>query len=144
MVWKLKWFKNLIYPNIYEFTAKIWKLKQFENLIDPNICDFTGMIWILKWLKIKVIWNFNWFNRRCYFLPFHFFLFFSKNRRVEGNSNFEITISFHFYINFRNCYLLPFWLLFPSTLQNCNFLPVWTKSCRLYECTYRLYMQSIQ
>ena len=27
---------------------------------------------------------------------------------------FEITISFHFYINFRNCYFLPFWLLFPS------------------------------
>ena len=47
-------------------------------------------------------------------IPFHFFKVFSKNRRVEGNSNFEITISFHFYINFRNCYLLPFWLLFPS------------------------------
>ena len=55
------------------------------------------------------------YKRRCYFLPFHFILVFSKNRRVEGNSNFEITISFHFYINFRNCYFLPFWLLFPSS-----------------------------
>ena len=48
-------------------------------------------------------------------IPFHFILVFSKNRRVEGNSNFEIAISFHFYINFQNYYFLPFWLLFPST-----------------------------
>ena len=56
-------------------------------------------------------------------IPFHFILVFSKNRRVEGNSNFEITISFHFSISFRNCYFLPFWLLFPSILQNYYFLP---------------------
>ena len=41
-------------------------------------------------------------------IPFHFFPHFSKNRRVEGNSNFEIAISFHFCINFKNCYFLPF------------------------------------
>ena len=57
-------------------------------------------------------------------IPFHFFPHFSKNRRVEGNSNFKSAISFHFYIDFRNYYLLPFWLLFPSILQNCYFLPL--------------------
>ena len=46
-----------------------------------------------------------------FFLPFHFLKIFSKTRRVEGNSNFEITISFHFYINFRNCYFISFLLL---------------------------------
>ena len=54
-------------------------------------------------------------------IPFHFFKVLSKNRRMEGNCNFEITISFHFYINFRNCYFLPFWLLFPSTFLNLLF-----------------------
>ena len=29
---------------------------------------------------------------------------------MEGNSNFEIAISFHFSINLKNCYFLPFWL----------------------------------
>ena len=68
-------------------------------------------------------------KRRCYFLPFHsslfqFFpkskiaisfhfhcyflpLFYSTKNKVEGNSNFKITISFHFYINLKNCYYLP-------------------------------------
>ena len=62
-----------------------------------------------------------------FFLPFHFLKIFSKTRRVEGNSNFEITISFHFYINFRNCYFISFLLLFPSILQNSYFLPFFTK-----------------
>ena len=57
-------------------------------------------------------------------IPFHFFPHFSKNRRVEGNSNFKSAISFHFYIDLRNYYFLPFWLLFPSILQNCYFLPL--------------------
>ena len=37
----------------------IWKLKWYENLIDPNICDFTGKTQYLNDLKIKVseFWN---------------------------------------------------------------------------------------
>ena len=60
-------------------------------------------------------------------IPFHFFPHFSKNRRVEGNSNFKIAISFHFCIDFKNCYFLPFQLLFPSILWNYYFLPFLTK-----------------
>ena len=52
MIWNLKWFENLIDPNICDFTGEtliyewfenyvIWKIKWFENLIDPNICNFT-------------------------------------------------------------------------------------------------------
>ena len=45
-------------------------------------------------------------------ISFHsipFFPHFSKNRRGEGNGNFEIAISFHFCIDLKNCYFLPFY-----------------------------------
>ena len=85
-------------------------------LLDCN-CTIFYTISQKKWFRSKA----NYFSLENLIpallfpsIPFHFFKVFSKNRRVEGNSNFEITISFHFYINFRNCYSLPFWLLFPS------------------------------
>ena len=72
-------------------------------------------------MRLQIYFGYQKRNQACLltgvaisFLPFHFILAFSKNRRVEGNSNFEITISFHFHINFQNCYFLPFLLLFPS------------------------------
>ena len=97
----------------------------FCTFVEISVNSELLYFWAL--LKIVKIWNSSknaHLERRCYFLPFHFFPHFSKNRRVEGNSNFKSAISFHFYIDLRNYYFLPFWLLFPSILQNCYFLPL--------------------
>ena len=67
VIWKFNWSKNLRFHRkdlISEWFENQGDLilKWFENLIDPDISDFTGKTWYLNGLKIKVIWKLKWFE----------------------------------------------------------------------------------